>query len=82
LYILVGYWGGASDIGHEPGQFFWENGRKVDSGWWSIYNKADSRFGRKDCVYVFDGKLWDAPCLNVQNFICKADAKFTNCLVK
>jgi len=77
------YWVSASDIGHEPGQFFWPGGRKVDSDMWdrnTIHQPNDFGEGKETCVKLGRySKLIDDPCSGADFFICELGAEFSHC---
>jgi len=77
------YWVSASDIGHEPGQFFWPGGRKVDSDMWdrnTIHQPNDFGEGKETCVNLGRySKLIDDPCSGADFFICELEAEDANC---
>ncbi|XP_065350011.1 pulmonary surfactant-associated protein A-like isoform X1 [Cloeon dipterum] len=65
----------ATDIGQNPGNFYWADGSILDrnSSMWLEDNDPDAYgVGKETCVYMTDGKLADATCINYAYFVCEA----------
>jgi len=75
---------GASDVGHQPGQFYWENGLKVDDFVWDKAWREPDNFGEgiEACVWLRadSGKLCDNLCIAERRFICELAEEDRHCL--
>jgi len=75
-------WIGASDVGPQPGQYFWADGTKVDEALWKSGDPNSLDAGEKTCLslYIGDGKLFDYPCSYAGfSFICEVAGKDLPC---
>lgn len=66
------YWIGASDIGHQAGQFYWRDGTKVDDSLWAAGNPNDFKVGQRTCINMAfsTGLLADYNCSAVYSPVC------------
>lgn len=77
LALLDAYWLDASDIGHEPGEFYWSDGRDVSRWSWDRENGQPNDFaaGNQTAVclsHLHRGRLCDGSIsLHKAYFICE-----------
>jgi hypothetical protein len=74
------YWVGASDVGQQPGQFFWTDGTKVDDAWWQSGQPNEHGQGKETYVVLGHAKLWDLPYSESRYFVCEVGKEFAKCL--
>jgi hypothetical protein len=84
LRTLVLFWVGATDMGNTAGNFYWEDGRKVDVAWWDYTLGQPDNYGsgKKTCVYLNTyqlNKLFDRECHYSYHYICKVGVKYSDC---
>lgn len=78
------FWTSATDVGYEPGQFYWPDGTQVDKATWY---KGEPRYfgaGKDACVYVYNvyNKLGDIKCSHsgTMAILCELPAALAYCL--
>jgi hypothetical protein len=73
VYLFSGiHWTSANDIGREPGQFYWAEGRKTEKWVWS-QNEPDSHNPGQDTCALLTSNfvIGDLPCSRKYPYICE-----------
>jgi hypothetical protein len=71
------FWVSASDIGHEPGQFYWADGHAVNSSLWEAKEPNSFGAGKETCTEINSRKfgkteLRDRNCASLNwNILCE-----------
>jgi hypothetical protein len=74
------YWVAASDIGREPGQFYWNDGTIVDNDWWNVYQPDETGPEKKTCAVILGKKLYDENCNYYKHkYICEVGKEYSEC---
>jgi len=70
------FWTTATDIGHQPGQFYWANGRKIEQSLWALGKPDEFGLGKETCVALYRNyEFSDDSCSHTHYFICENDPR-------
>jgi len=80
--LFSGFWVDASDIGRQPGDFYWTGGMKVDQFFWGGIDPNQFGQGLETCadIYSVNGKMYDWPCSEKLSYICELPKQDQICL--
>lgn len=81
LAVENGIWLDASDIGQEPGQFYWSDGTQVDNSTWKTGEPDAFGAGTEACAYLSANaaKLRDWSCSGKSYILCEVPSALAFC---